>query len=303
MAISYKEICKNVFSEKDFLDNSLLGIGVFQDGRIIYANNTLLNLYGYPFEEVQEKDFWMKVIHHDDLSIVKKKIELKLKEKKYNTTRYKCRISLKTGKIKWIEVFSKNFYHNDRLAILFTIIEIPKPIPLIKLSTNHFAKLSVVEQLLKGFNIPYQILKTTDLHKDIEQKLFEKKIELKESQQKFHHLFETSPYSVVLLNFKGKIIECNSATEKLFKFKKDELVGKNFLELIALPSESLSLLKEAYKQLIYGQKLEPIEIQTFTKEGRSVWVRASGTLVKLYNEILIQVITQDITETKSFEKE
>ena len=73
MAISYKEICKNVFSEKDFLDNSLLGIGVFQDGRIIYANNTLLNLYGYPFEEVQEKDFWMKVIHHDDLSIVKKK--------------------------------------------------------------------------------------------------------------------------------------------------------------------------------------------------------------------------------------
>ena len=160
-----------------------------------------------------------------------------------------------------------------------------------------------MEQLLKGFNIPYQILKTTDLHKDIEQKLFEKKIELKESQQKFHHLFETSPYSVVLLNFKGKIIECNSATEKLFKFKKDELVGKNFLELIALPSESLSLLKEAYKQLIYGQKLEPIEIQTFTKEGRSVWVRASGTLVKLYNEILIQVITQDITETKSFEKE
>ncbi|MCP6718730.1 MAG: hypothetical protein KJI71_00675 [Patescibacteria group bacterium] len=38
MAINYKDICKNVFSEKDFIENSLLGIGVFQDGRIIYVN-------------------------------------------------------------------------------------------------------------------------------------------------------------------------------------------------------------------------------------------------------------------------
>jgi len=303
MVISYKEICKNVFSEKDFLDNSLLGIGVYQNGRIIYANNTLLNLYGYPFEEVKEKDFWMKAIHHDDLSIVKKKIEVKLKEKKYNTTRYKCRISSKTGKIKWIEVFSKNFYHNDSLAILFTIIEIPKPVPLIELSTYDLAKLSVVEELLKGFNIPYRILKTVDLHKDIEQKLIEKKIELKGYEQKFLHLFETSPYSVLLMNFNGIIVECNSATEKLFKYKTAELIGKNFLEFIVFPSESLIVLENAYKQIIKGQKLEPIEIQCFTKEGRLVWVRSSATLLKLYNEILIQVIIQDITEEKSFKKE
>ena len=45
------------FLKKNFLDNSLLGIGVFQDGRIIYANNTLLNLCRYTFEEVQDKDF------------------------------------------------------------------------------------------------------------------------------------------------------------------------------------------------------------------------------------------------------
>lgn len=301
MAISYKEICKNVFSEKDFLDNSLLGIGVIQDGRIIYANNTILDLLGYTFEEVQDKDFWMKVIHHDDLSIVKKKIEFKLKEKKYNTTRYKCRISLKTGKIKWIEVFSKNFYRNDRLAIFFTIIEIPKPLPLIEISTNDLAKLSVVEQLLKGFNIPYRILKTVDLHKDTEQKLFEKKIELKESEQKYHHLFETSPYSVVLMNFNGIIVQCNSATEKLFKYKTVELIGKIFCEFIVFPSESLIVLENAYKQLTKGQKLEPIEIQWFTKDERLVWLRCSCTLVRLHDEILIQVITQDITETKSVE--
>ena len=159
MAISYKEICKNVFSEKDFIENSLLGIGVIQDGRIIYANNTALSLFEYSFEEVQEKNFWMNAIHPDDFDIVRKKIESKLQEKKYNTTRYKCRVITKSGKIRWIEVFSKNFYHNDRVAILFTIIEIQTPSPLIELSINNLAKLKIVEILLQQFGIPYRILK------------------------------------------------------------------------------------------------------------------------------------------------
>jgi len=87
MTINYKEICKNVFSERDFIDNSLLGIGVIQDDNILYANNTILDLCRYSFEEVLEKDFWMRVIHRDDLSIVKRKIKFILKEKKCNTTR------------------------------------------------------------------------------------------------------------------------------------------------------------------------------------------------------------------------
>ena len=299
MTISYKEICKNIFSEKEFIENSLLGIGVLQDGRIIYANNTILRHFGYSFDEIQEKDFWMKVIHPNDLPIVKKKIELKLKEKKYNTTRYKCRILLKSGEPKWIEVFSKNFYHNDRLAILFTIIEIPEPTPIIEISRIDLAKLNVVEELLKRFKISYRILKTGDFHKDLEEELLKKKIALKDTEQKFHHLFETSPYSVVLLNFKGRIIECNCVTEKLFNYKKDELIGKKFLEFINFPTYYLSILEDAYEKLTKGEKLPPIETQCYTKEGRTVWVKMFNTLVRLYNEILIQVIIQDITQIKS----
>ncbi|MCP6718731.1 MAG: PAS domain-containing protein [Patescibacteria group bacterium] len=104
-------------------------------------------------------NFWIKAIHPDNLCMVRKKMEPKLKEKKYNATRYKCRIVVKSGEIKWVEVFSKNFYHNDRLAILLTMIEIPKPSPLIELSTDDLAKLQVVEEFLKIFDIPYRILK------------------------------------------------------------------------------------------------------------------------------------------------
>ncbi len=113
MMINYQDICKNIFSEKEFIENSLLGIGVLQDDRIIYVNNTILKLFGYSFDEIQEKDFWMRVIHPDDLSKVRKQIESKLKEKKNNTTRYKCRILLRSGEFKWVEVFSKIFYDED----------------------------------------------------------------------------------------------------------------------------------------------------------------------------------------------
>ncbi|MFW9882051.1 MAG: PAS domain S-box protein [Candidatus Thorarchaeota archaeon] len=71
MTINYKDICKNIFSEKEFIENSLLGIGVLQDGRLIYLNDTLLKNFGYSLNEVKEKYFWMKVTHPNDLPIVK----------------------------------------------------------------------------------------------------------------------------------------------------------------------------------------------------------------------------------------
>ncbi|MFX1302924.1 MAG: PAS domain S-box protein, partial [Promethearchaeota archaeon] len=401
MVINYQDICKNIFSEREFIENSLLGIGVLQDDQIIYVNNTILKNFGYSLEEIQQKDFWMKVIHPDDLSIVKRQIEIKLKEKKNNTTRYKCRVLLKSGDFKWIEVFSKIFYHNNETAIIFTMIETPRPTPLIELSTNDLAKLNVVEELLKNFKIPYKIFKPVDMerklgrkkeyideikksyeifekvinnlsdvtvevnsegtftflspqsfdilgfhpkeliglnafdyvhpedlslirtkmkeaiikeeilyaeyrayHKDgyyipvatrggvykeqgdikfigvirniterkkLEEKLLASKakyedlsndlkkrihddvIKIKELKEKFHHLLESTPYAVILMNFRGNIIECNTATLKLFKYEVDEIIGKNLLELIAFPSKSLSTLENAFERLIKGQ--------------------------------------------------
>lgn len=299
MTISYKDICKNIFSETDFVENSLIGIGVLQDDRIIYANNTILKHFGYSLDEIQEKGFWMKVIHPEDMSIVKRKIEFKLQEKKYNTTRYKCRIILKSGESKWIEVFSKNFYHNDRLAILFTIIEIPEPTPLIELPAPDLAKLNIMEELLQRFKIPYRILKTGDFQKDLEEILIQEKIARTDAEQKFHHLFETSPSSILLLNFKGQIIECNNVAEILINHKKDELIGKSFFEVFNFPEKYLSILEYVYDQLTKGEKMPLIEIQCLTKDGRTIWIKISATLIWLYNEILIQIIIQDMAKTKS----
>ncbi|MHA1914171.1 MAG: PAS domain-containing protein [Promethearchaeota archaeon] len=449
MPIDYQDLGQTIFSEKEFIENSLLGIGVLQNGRILYANNTLLRIFGYNFDEVRDYNFWMDVIHPEDLPKVKTEIEVKLKGEMGSTTRYRCRVLLKSGEFRWIEVFSKNFSHNEKKAILFTTIEIPKPTPLIEISTSDSAKLNVIEELLTSFKIPYKITKPLDkfteidrreefvnkikesyeryekvinnitdvtievnpdgtfgfvspqsfdvfgyrpqeltgvslfdfvhpddlpfiteklkeavmkgeilstefrtrhkngqyipvfsrggvyreqgtikfvgivrniserksleekflsmknkceeLSNDLEEKVKENIIKLKETKEMFHHLLETSPFAVILMNFKGTVIECNSTVEKIFKYKKHEILGKNLLEVITFPAQSLSKLETSHSQLTQGQHSDPLEVQCYTKDGNLIWIKTSRTLLKLYNEILVQLIIHDITETETFQ--
>jgi len=76
----------------------------------------------------------------------------------------------------------------------------------------------------------------------------------------------------------------------LFKYKKEDLVGKNFLQLMALPSSTLSILHNVYEQLIKGQDIERSEIQGYNKEGKLIWVCYTATLIRLHDEILIQLL-------------
>ncbi|MBA7620622.1 hypothetical protein ES703_27974 [subsurface metagenome] len=139
-------------------------------------------------------------------------------------------------------------------------------------------------------------VKCEDLSNDLKERIQEDIIKIKELKEKFYHLLETSPYSVILMSYKGNIIECNSATVKLFKYEKYEFIGKNLLEFIAFPTKSLSKLEDAYEKLTKGQKLEPIEIQCYNKDGSLISVKISSSLVRLHNEILIQLIIHDITK-------
>lgn len=76
------------------------------------------------------------------------------------------------------------------------------------------------------------------------------------------------------------------------------MVGKDVLQLMALPSSTLSILHKVHEQLIKGQEVEQSEIQGYTKEGKLIWVCYTATLIRLHEEILIQVIAQDITDRK-----
>ncbi len=147
-------------------------------------------------------------------------------------------------------------------------------------------------------DITERVLAEQELKKS-EKKLKQK---FKISEEKYRHLFEYSPYSIFLLNMNGTIVDFNSITEKLFGYKKSDLLNKKFIEIKELPSELLILFKNKFALLIKGETPEPIEFKVHDKNNNLVWLILQSSLIKSGNENYIQVILQDITERKKAEQ-
>jgi len=141
------------------------------------------------------------------------------------------------------------------------------------------------------------IVHTEDISKRI-------KIEknLKKSEEKFRHLFQNSPYAIILVNFKGEILELNDSTCQLFGFQKEELVGKKYLELPVYPPKYLSILQSRFKKIQEGELLEPIELQVKKKDETNAWILSRMSILKLGKKKVLQTIVMDITEQKNFEE-
>ncbi|MFX1393033.1 MAG: PAS domain S-box protein [Promethearchaeota archaeon] len=156
---------------------------------------------------------------------------------------------------------------------------------------------------VRGKRLKYHngVIKGIIISRDITQhKIAEQR--LKESEEKFRNLYEKSPNSIVLLNNRGIILDYNPASEKLYGFKKSEVIGKNFFDLRIFSSEQVSLMLNRYTEYSKGTKIKPIELQIKRKDGSLAWILAQSSLIEKGDETLIQGIAQDITEKKKSEQ-
>lgn len=145
------------------------------------------------------------------------------------------------------------------------------------------------------------------LNRELEKIVLERTKELRESERKYRHLFENSPFSIALLNTKGKIIDINSTTSKLFGFNKDDLIGKNYLKLSYLfPSETkpgLRTLQELdRKKDPTSIVMKPSTIQIYNKDNKMMWVESELSNIEIGGELMILAIIQDVTDKKVAEE-
>ncbi|MBA7500083.1 hypothetical protein ES704_02836 [subsurface metagenome] len=269
---------KNMLEQYRYLINNILDVivEIDSDGTFIYCSPQTFKLFGFQPEELLGLNAF-NFIHPEDLPKIIKKLEEAINKGELRSVIYRTRH--KDGHYVLVSAKGGVFKENGNFRIISVIREIE-------------------EQKKFDEKIREYILKYEDLEKDLENKYREKILALKDSDKKFRHLFQTSPNAIIISNFGGTIIDCNPATYNLFKYKKEDLVGKKFLQLMTLPSSTLSILDNVYEQLIKGQDVEQSEIQGYNKEGKLIWVSYSATLIRLHNEILIQIIAQDITERK-----
>ncbi|MHA2400526.1 MAG: PAS domain S-box protein [Promethearchaeota archaeon] len=132
-----------------------------------------------------------------------------------------------------------------------------------------------------------------------ERKLAEQR--LRESEEKYRYLFEDSPFTILLLNSDGRIIDINPAAEGLAGYKRAELLGKKFQDLDIVHPKYLPLLVELFIEFIKGEVLHRIDIQIYKKDKTIIWVNLQASIVEIGDDILVQVILQDITKRKKAE--
>ncbi|MFX1363847.1 MAG: PAS domain S-box protein [Promethearchaeota archaeon] len=125
---------------------------------------------------------------------------------------------------------------------------------------------------------------------------------LRESEIKYRHLYENSPNSILLFNLKGEMLDCNLITENLLGFKREELIGKNYMKANLIPQNYFLTLLEEFKSLVKKKTMDTTEIQFYTREGISVWVNIHASLFDYQNEKIVQVIIQPIDDIKRAEE-
>jgi PAS domain S-box-containing protein len=125
---------------------------------------------------------------------------------------------------------------------------------------------------------------------------------LRESEERFKTIFQSAPDAYYLSDLKGKFLDGNRMAERLTGYKKQELVGKNFLKLgLLLPSQipkAAKLLFENAKGISTG----PDEFRIRRRDGTEVLADISTRPVKIKDKTFVLGIARDITERKLAEE-
>jgi PAS domain S-box-containing protein len=112
-------------SEKKYstlVENSLTGIYIDQDEKIVFANNRFAEIYRYPKEEMIGIESW-KLVHPDDRDLT---MEMRTKRLKGEDapSEYEARGLTKDGEAIWINRRNARIEYKGKLAILGNVVDI-----------------------------------------------------------------------------------------------------------------------------------------------------------------------------------
>jgi PAS domain S-box-containing protein len=122
-----------------------------------------------------------------------------------------------------------------------------------------------------------------------------------ESEKKYRYLYENTPISIVLINSKGEIVDCNPRTEILFGYTKTYLLGKKFDKISVIHPDYLPIVMDLFKKFIKGEKIHRIDLQMYKKGGSLLWINLQASLVQVENEYFVQALFTDISTRKEAE--
>ena len=176
---------------RNITESSLQGIGIIQDGRLVFANKALLDASGFTMDDLQisgDESIPPIIfhIHPDDQKRISEVTERLLKEN--STPEYnQFRIYTKEGGVLWVESLAQRMEYEGKPAIQFSQVDITAR--------------KIAEDTLK------------------------------KSEEKFRKYFELGLVGMSQGTIDGILLDVNDSFCKMLGCSKEEIVGRTFLEL------------------------------------------------------------------------
>jgi len=124
---------------------------------------------------------------------------------------------------------------------------------------------------------------------------------LRTSEELFRNYLEYAPDGVYMSDVKGTFLYGNRKCEEIIGYKREEMIGKNFLELNILSEKSLNKAVELLQANMESKPTGPDEIELISKEGRLIPVEINTNVVQRSGEGIVLAFVRDITERKQAE--
>jgi PAS domain S-box-containing protein len=119
----------------------------------------------------------------------------------------------------------------------------------------------------------------------------------------YRTIFELSPESIVTVDTDGVITSCNTAATTMLGYSTEEIVGRHFLRIGAVPPSSIPHYLKLFSLVLKGNVIKPLELAFTRKDGTAIQAEVRVGLLKRGGETIgLQAISRDITDRKAAEE-
>jgi PAS domain S-box-containing protein len=126
--------------------------------------------------------------------------------------------------------------------------------------------------------------------------------QLMRAEYNFRYLVNFIADLVVIVDHKGHFLEINDKVVEVTGFSKEELLGKNFLQIDMLTMKSKAILMKNLAKRMIGIDVKPYEIEATKKSGETVYLEINAQKIEYEGKSADLVVLRDITERKLMEE-
>jgi len=125
---------------------------------------------------------------------------------------------------------------------------------------------------------------------------------LRESEELLTSYLENAPEGIYMNGLEGTFLYGNRMCEEIIGYRREELIGKNLLELNLLSENSFDKAVQLLQANMEGKPTGPDEIELISKEGRLIPVEINTSVVQRMGQKIVLAFIRDITERKQAEE-